>query len=168
MPNNFGFRLVPDGDGGFALQCEDSHPVVSSSTPPGNRLRAKYRAVYDAGHNRCFVKEKDIDQYARIQSFKSVCLIDNLIRRYQNGDVLALNAVSGYFGDFSKDMDLRSVYDSVNKVRSYFDSLSDSDKSKFGGSYDAFLSYISSYRDAPVPDTPVPQEQPKEVKIDAQ
>ena len=144
MPNNYGFRLIPEKSGGFRLECTAPARTVRHS-PAGTALRAEFRRVYDEGHNAHYVKEKDVDAYARIQSFMDECSIDNLIRRFKNGDQMALERSQGFFGDFGDmNLDARAVYDIDNKARRIFDGLSEAQKAQFGNDYASFLGNLGT------------------------
>lgn len=174
--NNYGFSLVSDGKNGFKLSYtrpeRKRQPVAS-----GERLRQRFIALYDEGHNRRFEPEKMEDQYARIQSYKDDCLIDNIIRRYANGDITALQKVGGMYADVSgMNMDLRTVHDLMNKAQGVFDGLTQEEKTLYNNDFKSFLDsfgtvegigqFIQSKVKTAVP---APAETaPQEVKTDAQ
>lgn len=143
MSNKFGFSLKPDGKGGFVLLFDETKNKQHNS-PTGRALKAVYHRIYDEGHNAHFVFEKETNIYETIQSHMDDCNIYNLLRRYANGDQMALQRVSGMYGDFSKEMSLRSMYDSYNQSRSVFDALSPEEKSSYNGDFASFLNSIGT------------------------
>lgn len=174
--NNYGFSLVSDGKNGFKLSYtppeRKTKPVAS-----GERLRERYIAVYDEGHNRRFKFERMEDQYARIQSYKDDCLIDNIIRRCANGDTSALQKVRGMYADVSgMSMDLRTAHDILNKAQGVFDAFSQEEKLKYNNDFKSFLDgfgtvegitqFIQSKVNTAVPVSA--ETVPQEVKTDAQ
>lgn len=145
MPNKFGFKLVPQDDGSLAIVCCQPETPLAVS-PAGSRLRDVYRRVWDENHNnKIYVKEeKQIDSYARIQSYLDGCLIDNLIRRCQGGDMSALQQTRGFYGDFSKHISLAEAHQLDLKARGVFDALSEADKGRYNNDYKTFLHAVGT------------------------
>lgn len=139
-----GVRLVPGADGSFELIFDDTpfgRSLERKTVPIGDKLRQTYVAVYDQKHNRQFYRDKVIDQYARIQSFKDECLIENIIKRYAGGDLSVLNRSQGMYGDFTAfPSDPRSAHDLIMRAKEVYDSVPEEEKSKaFDGSFEGFL-----------------------------
>lgn len=140
MSNRTGLRLVSDGDGGYSLVrvAEDQRQRFNS--PVGTGMRMKYIAMYDNGHNRRFYREKEFDQYARIQSYKDSCLLSNIIARFTNGDVSALSKVQGAYVDTTLfPGDTRSSLDLINRTRGVFDGLSKEEKARYHNDFGNFI-----------------------------
>lgn len=139
-----GVHLIHDEDGNFHLEFDDSprgRAAQRHVAAVGSPLRQTYMAVYDSNHNRQFVEDKKIDQYARIQSFKDQCLIENIIKRCTGGDLTALNQVQGMYGDISgMPNDPRSMHDLLMRAKEMYETVPQEEQiSDFGGSFENFL-----------------------------
>lgn len=140
-----GVRIVQDPDGSYHLEFANTpkgREAKRRAARAGSPFRDTYIAVYDNGHNRQFKREKQIDQYARIQSFKDQCLIENIIKRCLAGDETVLSVSPGFYGDISAfPSDPRSFHELLLKARSIYEAFPEEQKiEEFGGSFDAFLS----------------------------
>lgn len=134
-----GVKLIHQSDGSYRLEFDDT-PRGRSYAASGSGDRQQYVMRYDSGHNRHWVPERVLDQYAKIQSYKDQCLIENIIRRCVNGDASALNQVQGFYGDVSgMPTSLPEMYDIMERSKGVFDALSEEQKAAFGGSFPAFL-----------------------------
>lgn len=142
--SKYGVRILPSDDGGFRLVF-DSTPygraLERHHAPAGDALRQTFVAKYDENHNRQFFKDKKIDQYARIQSFKEQCLIENIIKRCTGGDYSGLNRVQGMYGDISQmPMDPRSAHELLIRAREVYEKIGEEEKQRdFSGSFETFL-----------------------------
>lgn len=144
MISNSGVHLVSDGNGGFRLDFDDTRIGRAKKryvAAVGEKTRQTFIAVNDSNNNRQFVPDKKIDQYARIQSFKDQCLIENIMRRCLNGDPSALNVRQGFYGDVSAfPRDLRGMYGVMEHAKEVFEGLSNEVKNdEFKGSFELFL-----------------------------
>lgn len=144
-----GVRLFPDKNGGFSLEFDDSpygRALSRHHAAVGAPLRQTYIATYDENHNRVFSKDKKIDQYARIQSFKDQCLIENIIKRCVGGDYSGLSRMQGMYGDFSGvPTDPRSAHDLIIKAKEVFDTLGEEErKTDFADDFETFLGVFGS------------------------
>lgn len=140
-----GARLVQDGDGNFRLVFEDTRKgraMQRYCVAVGSKLRDTYVAKYDDNHNRQFHHDKKIDQYARIQSFKDQCLIENIIKRCVGGDMSGLQQMSGMYGDISgMPSDPRSMHDLMLRSKEVYEGFSEKERLEaFGGTFEGFLS----------------------------
>lgn len=143
MLSKTGVRLVKTEDG-YSVVFDNTikgREAARSCAAVGDRLRTTFIAVFDKHQNRQFVREKDIDQYERIQSFKDQCLIENIIKRCLNGDPNALNVRNGFYGDFtSMPADARAFHEVLNNAKALFEGLSEEERqTEFGGSFENFL-----------------------------
>lgn len=142
--SKYGVKLLPSQDGGFTLVFDDTpygRALERHHAAVGGALRQTYVAVYDDNHNRQFTKDKKIDQYARIQSFKDQCLIENIIKRCAGGDYSGLGRMQGMYGDFSCiPTDPRTAHDVIIKAREVFDNLGEEERtSAFANDFETFL-----------------------------
>lgn len=143
-----GVKLMPSEDGGFTLVFDDTpygRALERHHAAVGGALRQTYIAAYDENHNRQFAKDKKIDQYARIQSFKEQCLIENIIKRCVGGDYSGLNRLQGMYGDFSCiPTDPRTAHDVIIKAKEVFDNLNAEErKQDFADDFENFLGTFS-------------------------
>lgn len=139
-----GVRLLPNKDGGYSLEFDNTpygRALSRHHAAVGEPLRQTYIATYDDNHNRIFSKDKKIDQYARIQSFKDQCLIENIIKRCVGGDYSGLNRMQGMYGDFTGiPNDPRYAHDLLGRAKEVFDSLGAQErKSDFADDFETFL-----------------------------
>lgn len=139
-----GVHLIHDPDGSFHLEFDDTRlgrNMQRRVAASGSKLRQTYVAVYDPNHNRQFLPDKKIDQYARIQSFKEQCLIENIIKRCTGGDLTALNQMQGMYGDISEfPNDPRSMHDLLRRAKEVYDAVPKEERlSAFGGTFENFL-----------------------------
>lgn len=144
MLSKTGARLVKTEDG-YSVVFDNTikgREAARNCAAVGSRLRTTFIAVFDKNQNRQFVREKDIDQYERIQSFKDQCLIENIIKRCLNGDSNALNVRNGFYGDFtSMPTDARAFHEVLNNAKALFEGLTEQERqAEFGGSFENFLS----------------------------
>lgn len=81
------------------------------------------------------------DLYAEIQSHTEACTITNILNRYMNGDVNALNVVNGQFFD-ATDMptNYAEIFQRVNECERIFNELPLEQREKFNNSYTEFWS----------------------------
>lgn len=144
IPSKTGVHLVSDGDGGFKLLFDDTRRGREAErrfAAGGSGLRQTYVATYDSNHNREFHKDKKIDQYARIQSYKEQCLIENIVKRCLGGDLSVLSQTRGMYGDITGlPSDPRAVYDVMNRAKEVYEKIPQEEKLRdFGGTFEGFL-----------------------------
>ena len=70
------------------------------SSPIGDGTQFKYVERYEDG-KRIFEKSGQEDIKAYIEASKEASLVSNIIKRFENGDIDALNARRGIYGDAS-------------------------------------------------------------------
>lgn len=144
MLSKSGVHLIHDPDGNFHLEFDDTpkgRAMKRHVAASGQKLRQTYVATYDEGHNRVFHKDKQIDQYARIQSYKDQCLIENIIKRCVGGDMSVLNQAQGMYGDITAmPTDPRSMHDLLLRAKEVYERVpKEVQVSDFGGSFENFL-----------------------------
>ena len=66
---------------------------------PGTRTVPQFRGVVQADGDVKLVKDGVRYLYDEIQSYAEECDINNIVRRYMNGDVSALGTVQGVYAD---------------------------------------------------------------------
>lgn len=108
------------------------------STCEGSRYYYESRVIFDPDGNMHLESGKERDRVAEIQSYKDSCDVNNLIKRYQNGDAAALmRDNTGVFCDISSmprnvheavklSRDVESVYNSMgDDIKAFYPTLSD-------------------------------------------
>lgn len=107
---------------------------VSYNCIPGDKVVPIYGYVKDKDTGENVLKvigEKD--QYAEIQSFKDSVDLNLIIKRFQNGDESALNAVQTFYADCDDlPHSLREVYDLANGLSDKFAALDPTEREKYG------------------------------------
>ena len=75
---------------------------IEVNSNPGSRFVKTYKPVYTDTGALDLVIDGKIDVYEQIQSFKESCDIQTILKRFENGDVNALNAKLPYFADITE------------------------------------------------------------------
>lgn len=121
----------------FKTWREDVKHVYSES---GDPIKITYSGKYD--DDGCLVIEevgKD-NIYEYIQSFAESVDINNIIKRFQAGDVSALEKVQGfYFDATSVPKNMADMLNKLNRAESEFEKLPASFKEKYGNDFARFI-----------------------------
>lgn len=109
-------------------------------TESGSRLKKLYLSFIDDSGS-LELRESGVENlYEYIQSFKDEVDLNNIIARFANGDVSALNKYKGFFADVSE---LPSTYagflDIQAKAGDIFAKLSPADREKFDFDVNKFI-----------------------------
>lgn len=84
-------------------------------------------------------QDGEVDIYDSIQEMSDYVDIDNIVRRYNNGEIDVLEKVQGFYGDLTTmPVNMRGIYDLNAKGKSLFDALPDSVKDQIGD-YKSFM-----------------------------
>lgn len=84
-------------------------------TPSGDMEAPIYGIEYDSnGRKKVIIKGME-DRYAAAQVFKDQCDVNNIIKRYTEGDALALERVKTFYGDFTNSP--KSLLEAMNIVQ---------------------------------------------------
>ncbi len=142
MGNVTGMRLLASKDGGYEI-VPIKRPDKQVASPVGCSKRTIFKRKFNDKHSAVYVREKEIDMYARIQSFANQCDIVALAARAKT-DPSVLQQRNGFYGDFSASGDLQDMLGAYNGMKGAFDSLAEEEKSKLGGSFESFLSGIAN------------------------
>lgn len=109
----------------------------------GNRMKPIYSSRYDDNGRIVVEKIGEDDLYDRIQSFKDECDINVIIKRYQMGDVAALNKAQGIYVDATAAPDnIADLLNKLNKAEYDFDRLPAEVKQRYGND---FVNFIMNY-----------------------
>ncbi len=69
-------------------------------------------------------EDGEIDTYEAIQELADYVDIDNIVKRYNNGEIDVLEKVQGFYGDLTTlPVDMRGIYDLNAQGKNLFDSL---------------------------------------------
>lgn len=80
-----------------------------------------------------------IDLYDAIQELSEYVDIDNIVKRYNNGEIDVLEKVQGFYGDLTTlPVDMRGIYDLNAKGKNLFDSLPENVREQIGD-YKSFM-----------------------------
>uniref|UniRef100_A0AAU8B216 Internal scaffolding protein n=1 Tax=Dulem virus 109 TaxID=3145586 RepID=A0AAU8B216_9VIRU len=110
----------------------------------GSPTKILYGSRYDDA-GRLVLEEKGTeDLYGFIQSFADSVDIHVILKRFQNGDHTALQAVQGFYGDFTEmPKTYAELLNTVNAGQDYFSSLPVDVRANFGHSFAEFMASIS-------------------------
>ena len=85
-------------------------------------------------------QDGEVDIFDSIQELSDYVDIDNIVKRYNNGEVDVLEKVQGFYGDLtSLPFDMRGIYDLNAKGKSLFDALPETVRDQIGD-YKSFMS----------------------------
>lgn len=113
-------------------------------TPPGHRYQATYSSEVLENGMIELVESGRIDLWALHDAGAESCDINNIVARFQNGDISVLQRVQGSFADVSGlPKDLRGMVELGRSSVGLYDRLPDSVKDKFP-SVDLWISAIGS------------------------
>ena len=115
-------------------------PINFKPSNPGTRTVPQFRGVVQSDGDVKLVKDGVRYLYDEIQSYAEECDINNIVRRYMNGDVTALGSVQGVYADI---MDIpQNRQEALQKVldaQMYFKDLPSDIKEQFGNSWEQFF-----------------------------
>lgn len=84
-------------------------------------------------------EDGEIDIYDSIQELSEFVDIDNIVKRFNNGEVDVLEKVQGFYGDLTTlPVDMRGIYDLNAKGKNLFDSLPEDVREQIGD-YKSFM-----------------------------
>ena len=84
-------------------------------------------------------EDGQVDMYDSIQELSDYVDIDNIVKRYNNGEIDVLEKVQGFYGDLTTlPVDMRGIYDLNAQGKNLFDSLP-SDVREQIGDYKSFM-----------------------------
>lgn len=73
-----------------------------TSTPTGEKEVPVFEMRLQKGGGKELVEVGKTNRYEEIQLYAEQCEIENIMRRYQNGDYTALEKIQGMYGDFTQ------------------------------------------------------------------
>lgn len=84
-------------------------------------------------------EDGEVDTYDAIQELSDYVDIDNIVKRYNNGEIDVLEKVQGFYGDLTTlPVDMRGIYDLNAQGKTLFDSLPDDVREQIGD-YKSFM-----------------------------
>lgn len=84
-------------------------------------------------------EDGEVDTYDAIQELSDYVDIDNIVKRYNNGEIDVLEKVQGFYGDLTTlPVDMRGIYDLNAQGKNLFDSLP-ADVREQIGDYKSFM-----------------------------
>lgn len=111
---------------------------------PGSPVVPVYEGRFNSNGKLCVVQRGEKDIYSFIQSHADSVDIHVILKRFQNGDLDALNRVQGFYGDFTEMP--TSYAEMLNRIREgeeYFNSLPLEVREEFGNNSNVFLAGLS-------------------------
>lgn len=113
-------------------------------SPPGHRYQATYSSEVLENGMIDLVESGRIDLWALHDAGAESCDINNIVARFQNGDISVLQRVQGSYADVSGlPKDLRGMVELGRSSVNLYDRLPDSVKEKFP-TVDSWISSIGS------------------------
>lgn len=80
-----------------------------------------------------------VDTFEAIQELSDYVDIDNIVKRYNNGEIDVLEKVQGFYGDLTTlPVDMRGIYDLNAQGKNLFDSLPEDVREQIGD-YKSFM-----------------------------
>lgn len=122
----------------------------------GNPIVETFTGRYDKNGDLQLVKTGSDNLYDKIQAEAASCDMDNILRRFANGDISVLSQSQGVYADVSgAPMHFTDALNMVRSVEDAFNHLPAEDREKFDNDwvkYGAFLvnPQIASESDVPV------------------
>lgn len=94
------------------------------------------------------IEDGEIDLFDAIQELSEYVDIDNIVKRYNNGEIDVLEKVQGFYGDLTTlPVDMRAIYDLNVQGKNLFDSLPESVREEIGD-YKSFMTMsVEKYND---------------------
>lgn len=112
-------------------------------SPIGNGERSIFEERIVDGERTLVVTGKE-DFKAFIEASKEETLIDNIINRFQNGDLTVLQRKQGFYVDITNmPSSLAEAQNMLIQLESNFNSLPVEDRELFGNSFDRYVSEVS-------------------------
>lgn len=113
---------------------------------PGTETVPKYRSIIRKDGSVCLVEDGVRYLQDEIQSYEEECNVNNIMRRYQAGDVNALGSMQGVFADIFDIPETRqAVIQKVMDAQQTFADLPADIRQRYNGSWEQF--YLSGPKD---------------------
>lgn len=152
-------------------------PKKKASTPVGSSEYREYRVKFSPDGNLKLEAGELKNRQMQINSYKESCIVSNLVKRYENGDQLALlRDNTGVYCDLSQmPKDIHEAQKLSRNVENLYNSMGDDIKSKYANvgefaeafsSQDKFNDFVKHARGC-IEKRAEPYKKPKEVKQDA-
>lgn len=88
-------------------------------------------------------EDGEVDMFDAIQELSDYVDIDNIVKRYNNGEIDVLEKVQGFYGDLTTlPVDMRGIYDLNAQGKNLFDSLPEDLREQIGD-YKSFMTMAS-------------------------
>lgn len=113
--------------------------------PVGRSEAPIFDKIFDG--NEWKLAEVGLDDIkGRIEASKSDCLIENIIRKFQQGDLSVLSRSQGFYSDtVGMPENLMQAQNFLIKCKNQFESLPLDVRSKFDNNFDNYLREVSSF-----------------------
>lgn len=100
--------------------------------PSGERVELRHRAEMGKDGKRKLIRDVEIPTWDIIQSHKDECLIENILKRYKEGDLEAINKLQGTYTDITgAPKSLAEAQQLIIRLKSEFDELPKDIRQKF-------------------------------------
>lgn len=110
------------------------------ASEPGKKIESQYKMITNELGIEELVEVGKTNIYEKIQANKESTLINNIIERYNNGDVQALNQRQPVYGDTTQmPKNLAEAQQMVINAERYYNSLPNEIKQKLNNSKEEFF-----------------------------
>lgn len=107
---------------------------------PGDPIATRYVAEMKDNGEFVLVEAGKENLYEYIQSFADSCDINNIIARFESGEVDVMDQVKGFYGDFADLPDnMHEVFNILRRGRDVFDRLPVEEKEKYNNSFEQWI-----------------------------
>lgn len=107
--------------------------------PTGNGKYWEYEEYINDDGEKLIRKTKEIDRYANIQEFKDECLIENIMKRAECGDMSAFRNDAKYIDTTVIPKSILEAYMMTHELQKEFNNLPLEERIKFGNDFGKFL-----------------------------
>lgn len=106
----------------------------------GERYKTEYSSKITDEGNLVLEEVGKTDLYKHIQLYKDECDINNIIKRYEAGDMTALQKAQGFFTDATNiPVDMADMLNKLNRAEMEFDKLPAHIKKMYGNDFTRFI-----------------------------
>ena len=127
-----------------------------SYTSIGNPIVETYTGRYDKNGDLQLVKTGSENLYDKIQSEAAACDMDNILRRFANGDISVLSQSQGVYADVSgAPMHFTDALNMVRSVEDAFNQMPADEREKYDNDWVKYGASLVNPQIVSAPDVPV-------------
>lgn len=112
---------------------------------PGNPIQVTYSSKLDRSGNIIVFESGKTNLYEKIQEYANICDINNLVKRFESGDVTALNQRHASYMDLTEmPKDYFEMVNKINDAKNEFMNLPLEIRNKFDNDENKFIAAIGT------------------------